>query len=232
MMNLDRIKNLIDKLKRLSKSSNVHEAELAASRMQDILLKYNLTLSDVELENEEVRGERSNLGGSSAECLWRGELHSGISEHNFCRSIRVSGTQGMLIFGKKHNIEVVNYMYGYLADTIWRLAKESANRDGLALAGRYAYLNNFANGATRTVLARLRAERTKATKADAKSRDLVVVEDALVEKKFDEVVKKPVKVKPSGQSDHGAFIKGLAAGAQIGLRKGVRDTGRKQEVKN
>jgi|SRR5262245_23978528 len=232
MANLDRIKSLIEKLQRLSKSSNVHEAELAASRMADILLKYNLSLSDIELEEEKLEKGSMNLGGSSCESLWRADLHSGISNYNFCRSIRINGTQRVACLGKKHNLLGVQYMYDYLSKTIWRLAKEAANQDGLELAGRYSYLNSFATHAVWAIVARLKAERETKVKVESDSRALVVQEDALVQKEFDaDMGKDTIKTKRSGVMDAVAAIRGREAGKRVGIHKGVESAGPRKGVR-
>lgn len=220
---MDRIKSLIEKLSRLSKSSNIHEAELAATRMQDILMRYNLSLSDIELEKDDVEREAHTLGGSSCERTWRGILHERIARYNFCRSIRVSGSFKMAVVGKKHNLEVVSFMYVYLSTTIWRLAKESANQAGLGLSGRYTYLNSFASGAVASIESRLKEARDNEVKKSSKCRDLVVVQDALVEKKFnDDFAAKMIKQKPAGDFDASGYLRGKEAGAKIGLHQGVR----------
>lgn len=231
--NMDRIKSLIEKLQRLSKSSNVHEAELAASRMSDILLKYNLSLSDIEQKEDDIEREAHALGGSSCEQLWRGALHAAIARYNFCRSIRVQTTFKNFVLGKRHNLAVVAYMYDYLSKTIWRLAKEAAKKEfGKDLGGRYSFLNSFAEGAVAAIEARLKADREKAVKANAESRSLVVVQDALVQKKYDEDLgKKEKNIRNSGNRDLSGYVQGVAAGGRIGLHQGVEQRDKAKEVR-
>jgi hypothetical protein len=94
MTNNSDILSKIKKLLSLSNSSNVHEAELAASRAQALMLEYKISISEFDSFNE----ERSPIGENFVEDLgkyglkpWKSILVNGISKLNGCKAIKWHG---------------------------------------------------------------------------------------------------------------------------------------------
>lgn len=221
-VDLDRIKAMLEKLQALAshKATGKEEAANAMAKMQAILLKYNLDMSDVELKKDDIVDQEFTFSGSSCERMWRNMLHQEIAVYNFCRSIAERGKNLVNVVGKKHNIEAVNYMYEYISKTIWRLAKEAAEAKSMGLSGRYTFLNSFAAGASIAVSKRLKAEREAAVKV-SDCRALVVQQDALVVRKYEQLYPNTHTAKSSAGVNADGFMKGKAAGEKMALNKGI-----------
>lgn len=159
-------KDLIEKIRALLDLSkgkaNQAEAELAASRVAEMLEKYKLTLDEVEQESEEF--ERETLDFSHTMDPWEILLVQAICWNCFCRAANAGPTRAMIV-GKRNEIEVVKYLIDYLHRSIRALAAEREWADDI-LAGmpdvkqRHAkFMAGFKMGASANVAKRLRAER-------------------------------------------------------------------------
>lgn len=124
-----KLQEVIEKAKKLSalaeRGGTKEEAMVAASKLQELLTKYNLTISSLE-ENEKPEFGRTDftLDCNSVQRKWRGALYLAISRANDCEAItiRSNGKEAIAIIGRKHNTEIVNYLYTYLSETIQKLA--------------------------------------------------------------------------------------------------------------
>lgn len=144
----------IQKLLALSKSPNEHEAILAANKAQELLLQYNLKYDDFD-ENKEKTTEKV-FDQYKQRVIWKGELAKEIAVNNFCdfwydkRYYPV--TYGYVFVGKPHNIEVCQWLYDYLTETIQRLADEAWEKE----ASRYTHGKNWKNSFRMGCVHRLR----------------------------------------------------------------------------
>lgn len=220
----DKILDRIRRLLALSTSTNEHEAALAASKAQDLLLKYNLEMSQIEQkEGDEV--ERWNFRTPLAE-TWLDVLINGIATNNMCRVIRGKGykdgsreggkfipgkeVRHYYMFGKKPNLEVTVYMYSYLAAEIDRLTPKGQTAK---------YVRAFRIGAAAKVAERMKQE-LKTFQSTEETRALVVVTDkAVVERLKQDFPKTHSSSVTIGDSR--GYYDGQAAGKTIQFRQGV-----------
>ena len=220
----DKILDRIRRLLALSTSSNDFEAALAASKAQDLLLKYNLEMSQIEQkEGDEV--ERWNFRTPLQE-IWLDVLINGIATNNMCRVIRGKGykeghrngaqfvasqqVRQYYMFGKKPNLEVTVYMYSYLAAEI----------DRLTPAGKTAkYVRAFRIGAAAKVAERMKEE-LKTFQSTEETRALVIVTDKAVTERLKEDFPK-THSSSVNIGDSRGYYDGQAAGKTINFRQGV-----------
>lgn len=145
----------VAKLLRLAKSTNPHEAALAASRAQEIMDRHKLTGSDLS-QGEQVKSDEPVKHWShdpldtDGSARWKGQLGVTIAKLNQCKLYRRTNATYCLI-GRASDVQTVRYLYGWLVREIERLASENC-----AGCGR-TYWNNFRLGAVETVSARLQA---------------------------------------------------------------------------
>ena len=124
-MEENRIIERIRKLLRLSRSANVHEAALAAQRVQEMLSAYNLTLEAVADESEELEKARQ-INRKTRKDLeeWAHILASRTASVFDCQYFHAPNTGETSFVGVGADPEVCGWMYGYLYKTLLRLASE------------------------------------------------------------------------------------------------------------
>ncbi|MGI9254032.1 MAG: DUF7168 domain-containing protein [Thermomicrobiales bacterium] len=178
MDRLTRIKTLADRAGTLS------EAEAATAALSRLLLKYNLSLADLD----DVPGEtRASVGSEAFEvensASWRHYLLHALAQAHFCRAIRYPGTSRAMLVGHPHNIAAVKDFYQWLSVSIERLAgttwdeerdrdaarlllepnspyrRFAAARDALPTGNRRAWLTAFRTGAVDGLWRRMIDER-------------------------------------------------------------------------
>lgn len=129
-----KIASRVQKLLALSKSSNVHEAALAAAHAQRLMEKYRLGLDDIEEirdpDDWEVRFDDDPLDGGVRMANWKIELAIIIAEHNACRVIVLPDNQHSTIqlVGAPQETAVVKAMYQWLLREIRLLTHKCAGK--------------------------------------------------------------------------------------------------------
>lgn len=152
----------IQKLLALGQSPNENEAKLAVSRAQELLLKYNLKMSEVTNDGTTIPVEEQVVDQMGHIANWKLNLLNSIAPHNFCTVLLRTETKGSnvryCLIGKTYNIDIVNSMYQYLIDAIERLARtEVSKEDVREVYGRFTprARNSFKLGAAKRIGERL-----------------------------------------------------------------------------
>lgn len=221
---LDQAIERIQKLLALSKSSNPNEAALAAAKAQALLFRHNLSMATVQAGLEDGASpyvaDRFHIGGGTT---WRRMLLAAIARNNFCRAVGYKGTSEVGIVGERHNIQVVQYLYGFLVAEIRRLADRgwAEHREQGEARGERAWKRSFHYGAVQMVSQRLAAQQQANARADSASTALVVTKsrelDAAYTKFFPKV--NPGR-KAVVRSDDG-YAAGVRAGQRIALNQSL-----------
>ena len=133
----DEKKKILDKVRKLfalSKSCNENEAALATQRAKEMLEKYNLTISDVEVN--EIIENIFDVGSVSVE-TWLMNLSAYISEGFDVGVYRVKGnretnrryarTSKIVFIGTDIDVTIANYVFEYLIGVIKNLADDYYN---------------------------------------------------------------------------------------------------------
>lgn len=221
----DKILDRIRRLLALSTSANEFEASLAASRAQDLLLKYNLEMSQITQPVEDEI-ERWNFQTPIIEG-WLSHLMNGVARCNLCRVVQDKGykegerkgnefipgkeMREFYLFGKKPNLEVTEFMYAYLAAEIDRLTPKGKSAK---------YKTSFRMGAVIIINERMREE-LKNFQSTEETRALILVSDTAVSAKVNEAFPKLRNGRSTSIEDFGAYKDGQAAGKTIQFRQGV-----------
>jgi hypothetical protein len=137
MENHDNLNNLKDKLKKLMEKAesvkqigNLEEANAFASKVNDLLLKYNLSKKEiVDHEQEpEVDGVDSDMEVRKAHGDWMAHLLNTLCEYNYCHPIftcrKIDKEYKITIVGAHENVEVVSYLYDVLKNRFQDIAKK------------------------------------------------------------------------------------------------------------
>ena len=170
----------LQKVRALTESSVPGEAAAAAAKLQEILLKYNLDMEDIEEDSPEVDDryvrEDLELGATSGNMInWRRILLSGIARSLMCAAFGYQGTPKMVIVGQKHNIEIVRHFYDYLSYEISRLADVTWERArGRTREHGRSWKSSFYNGAVDVVVQRLEEKYKQVSRQDSQTRALAL----------------------------------------------------------
>lgn len=162
---------LIDKIRALKakaeKTDNEHEAAAFAAKVQELLTKHNLHISDVEIDDEEQEDMERVTYDPRYTDPWRRVLCGATARLYMCDIYmdymwddKKQKTKTVVVFvGRPHNIVVAQEMFEYLVATTLRLAREYGRGDRKAQLG-------FERGCGLRLADRmeaLRAEQTRGT---------------------------------------------------------------------
>lgn len=110
----------IQKLLKLSESSNENEAQLAMLKAQEMLIKYKLSMQEVKgykVSNSKIKDKRSNITFTKAR--WKGSLADVIADNFGCYIYyKRWRTNTIVFFGKEEDITICNLMLEYAIDCI------------------------------------------------------------------------------------------------------------------
>jgi hypothetical protein len=151
---LDRIRKL---MKLAGNNPNANEAALAAAKAQELMLRWKLDCATFSLDEsaveEPVQGyyDHDPLFHGVRIASWRKRLFTVICNNNACKPIITTRRGGsergsdLRIIGTHSNVEMVRYLFGYVADEIDRLA--IANRpEGLSRGEAKSWSDEFRHG--------------------------------------------------------------------------------------
>ena len=213
MKNREAIIEKIKKLLRLAKSSNEHEAALAAARAQELLAKYNLDeseFSDRELPKEAAVSYTDTV---KKPATWVYLLASSVAGAFDC-SYFFHPYGRMCFVGVDLDHEIASYTFCYLYRTIGRLAAKfmgKSQQQRLTVKGKKKVRRSYCLGAASVVSRKLKDqhERTPIT-----TTALVPIKEALVKAKCEEIGIKTETAKRENLSDR-AYWNGVHDGKSI-----------------
>ena len=217
---LDRLR----KLNALSKSDNPHEAALAASLVQKLMMEHHL--QELDLSQDEHRPEEPiedhgaidpTRTGPRRLPTWQVNLADAVARSVDCR-IYIRPGESIPIVGRRTDVEAARYTFLALARSIDRLANDAwaKERERGGDAGRWK--RAFRIGAVLTISDRLKASRKEVVASIPKERALVLVKrgdavDSWIDTKLNLRSSRSTTtyVHPSG------FEQGKAAGHSVSL---------------
>lgn len=152
----------------IERGASEAEATLAAEHVQRLLSEHNLTMSVVEARGGSagVDGKRVKENyGKRQVYRWQRDLMQRIAELNFCRASlqfrhhwnKASVFEGYELIGRQANVVTTQVMFGYLTQTIERLAREDVGNDPAQFFTRRAH--SFKEGCSDRISDRLRGKR-------------------------------------------------------------------------
>lgn len=222
MKNREAIIEKIKKLLRLAKSSNEHEAALAAARAQELLAKYNLDETELSEREMPKEAEVSYTDIVKRPPTWIYLIAASVAGAFDC-SYFFSAYGRMCFVGVDLDHEIASYTFSYLYRTIGRLAAQfmaKSQQRRLTLKGKKKARLGYCLGAASEVSRKLKEqhERTPIT-----TTALVPVKAALVAAKIAEYGVVTEESKEEDVSDR-AFWSGVHDGKGIDHgRRGVRE---------
>ena len=118
----------IKKLLALSKSSNESEAKSALLKVQELLVKYKLTIKDIEENKSNITYYQTDISFTKAK--WKVALGKVIAENFGCiPCIKTENrTNYIVFFGKEEDINICNLTFIYAIDSIQSVVKMLKNK--------------------------------------------------------------------------------------------------------
>ncbi len=232
-MQKDKILDMIQKLLSLQKGTKYpHEAEAAAAKVQELLLKYNLEMDDVNTftpeEESIVKEDIFETGEKKSESTWILNLYQVVARYNFCRVLSFSrmrardnphGTVATII-GREGNREAVQYMVEWLIPNIRNLATEAFNEyEGSEKKGKFR--RGFLMGCTEGIGTKLHNEWLRAQQADSKTTAVVARNDKEMGAFMKKVYPVLTSTRKKSLSSWDGRDEGTKAGQSMEIRRGV-----------
>ena len=171
--------------KTVDKGCTEQEAVAAAAKANELMDRYQVDLSETELEEEGLARGRAE-GPESRKLNVQDLIGWGIADYCEVKAWKThSGDYKrwrFVFFGLRSDVEFANWLLKGLEAFVWQKADE--------YGGSYFDKRNFAMGCADRITERLRAE-VKARKQKpvtmSSGRDLVVVKQAIVQREFDKL---------------------------------------------
>ena len=221
----------LQKVRALTDSSVPGEAAAAAAKLQEILLKYNLEMEDIEedspVSDDKYVKEELELGVTSGNMInWRRILLSGIARSLMCAAFGYQGTRQMVIVGQRHNIEMSRHFYDYLSSEIDRLA------DVMWEKARYrsreharSWKSSFYNGAVDIVVQRLEEKYQQVSKQDSHTQALVLKNERDLDDAVGNLIGRVRKNTVRQRHSKAGYSRGVRAGKRVNLDRPVDGDG-------
>lgn len=183
-MNTTKLIEKIQKLHALSASSNIHEAALAASKMQDLLIKHNLTLAEVREKHADHIGRHVRTM-SGRHRRWQHQLLATLARFNLCKTYRWNNTTDHVLIGTRENVEAVWFMWQRLSAEIERMSEvEWGSARHTTHTNKVRWKNSFCYGAVATIAKRLSDQHSQAVRSGHDGLALVLDYDAMLDEAF------------------------------------------------
>jgi hypothetical protein len=232
----ERRKKIIDKIKKLlslsdkGKNTNEYEAALAASKAQDLLLRYNLNLTDIEYKSEKCKQTFFDIGSKNPG-KWASSLVVMVMRHFYCE-VLYAGKGKYIIVGEELDAEVASFTFDYLHETVTRLAKDFAVKHKILRDAR-TMRTSYSIGAVTSIeetLVRLKKINESVARFDARiehgeENALVILENKLenikehIQENFPNLKKKQNYI---SVNDQYAYEQGREDGRSIAIRQGLK----------
>ncbi|WDE99075.1 DUF2786 domain-containing protein [Lentisphaera profundi] len=196
----------INKLLALSKSSNSHEAQTAASKAQELTDKYNLTPHKHEFSFR-------SIGSGFKRCpLWHSQIINICSRYFYVKALKNYSSLEKLyffeIYGEVQNLDTAEYIYNFLyhqGQELWFQNKQAGQRRESFLLGLYEGFQ----------------ERFKANK-NASENSLIHLRNPALQSFFDKLNPRTRPVSYRYKADQSLYQKGKLIGQQLNAPKALK----------
>jgi hypothetical protein len=211
----------IARLLALAESPNVHEAEAAMAAAQKLLLKHNIELRETRAAQGYTWKHLGTPTGRTTEA--QRVLSMLLCKHFFVEAIWVpvyrplEGKRASVleVVGTPENLEIAEYVHGYLVETAERLWREHKSEHGIRSdRDRRTFLAGVMTG--------MRDKLAREAKRSAQA-GLVWVADGDLEAQFRRRHPHVRHVRYAGHQRTEAYAHGREAGEKIVIHRGIKD---------
>jgi hypothetical protein len=225
MSDLDKLKSRLQALraKTIANGCTEEEALAAAAKVAELLDRHDLSLSDLEIRDEQCEQSVIETGKKQRQPI--SACIPAIADYCDCKVWREKDDKGIryVFFGLRPSIEMAHYVHDVIAvamQTAWMQYVRSKRMIRYAHDEKGSFMIGMAVSIA-DKLTVMKAERDEANRA-ATGRDLVVVRHAIVESEFAKLDLNLRQARGSGKKVAAdAFEAGQAAGQSLSLHPGV-----------
>ena len=224
----EKVLERIAKLMQMADGGTKHEAEVAAKMAQKLLMKHNLSMSDVNTDIDEkeraILDERFSMRDlfKKAEGNWIAMLYNQVALNNLCKIITHSGGRwkDISIIGTKANVSMVNFTCQQLIPRLRQAEKDEWSwYNGYDKRGKFR--RGFFVGAVVGVGKQLEAQLKQMKQEDQNVEGLVIYNDKAVQEYMDNKWKNLRTGRRSRTSSNDGFQSGKQVGQNMSIHKGV-----------
>lgn len=213
----------IQKLLALSESSNEHEAHLSMLKAQQLLVKYKLSLKEVnefKIYDSSIKEKKSRISFTKAK--WKAQLARLIADNFGCYYfLKTRNTNTITFFGREEDVVVCNILLEYAVDCIENVVKKlryKYSKNGYSTKGLE---NDYAVGFITGLKKKFEEQ-----KKENHEWGLVLIKDNEVVKGYEQKkFKGTVKINTSFQGYTEAFEKGLEDGNKFSISDKITEGG-------
>lgn len=205
------------------------EALMAAQKAGELMDKYELTMSEIEVREESCEEDTVNVGNKKAHPVQYVAMTIGA----FTDTRVWMGGPGKTIhfFGLKKDVQIATYLTQMLRraiDSEWETYKNSALYQMDPNHGR-SQRASFMNGMAGRLSKRLREMKQQREQAKPTGTSLVPVKNQIVEQEFKKLgMKLTSTTNRTSIRSSGAYHAGVAAGNRVNINPGVGTTTRRR----
>lgn len=218
---------------------SLNEAEVAAQKIQELLAKYNVELSEIQFDNPETisHDQFQVLEYRKNESTFIPSLYSLLGRYNMVntvnhRSKRDPTYLGISLVGKLHNIEIVRFLGYQFIVKIRRLESISWSKQINPSSKRGTYRRGFLIGAVRGLSEKLKEQHDFNLQHIEKFDALVRTENQLIDQKMAELFNNLRGSKKSRLRGVDGYSEGKKAGKGLDLNQGLNRGALNRKVLN
>jgi hypothetical protein len=242
---LEKLAKLIKHEESARSLGSMEEAEAFAAKINRFLLEHKLTMSQVQLEKQDVEDpigdERFNpadhgIKFSRKRVAWQERLGGILARANCCRILVVPGSNILYFVGRTSDRQVVMYLYGMLAQMIDKESNRAYwkeyNRawyDGTTDELR-GFKAAWVDGAIVSLGSRFKEQRQEVVNTDAKQA-LIRVSDQAVSTYMNRFTGKAGRVTGQTSYNQNGYRQGKEWGSNVSVSKGVTAGGKQKSIK-
>lgn len=233
---IEKVQKLLDLQKGAEAIGSLEEAANAAEKVQRLLLKHNLEMSEVsahdpDKEQKMGRARYEEIYAKKNEGQWIYRLYSVLAKHNFCYVIMTNFyhleqkkmNKFINLIGTKENVQVVRFLADQLELRLRDLeVKAWHNREIWMGEKRNAFRRAYLMGACTGINAQLQYAKDKMMEESKKVHALVLANDLKLEEAISHFFPKlGTGRRTKGYSAHGAGMQGYQDGKNMQINKGM-----------
>lgn len=220
-MTRDELLSKIRKLLSLSKSANEHEAALAAEKAKKLLDEHNIKEFELTKTIESIIEKEAYAFGKKT-VTWIRIIASGLSKYLDCKTVLIGNK--LKVIGSKTDIEVFEYLFSYLINTVERLTQKETKTIPYMTNAR-SYKDSFRKGMamgiyTKLMLIKQGEKQAPTTNCTA----LVLTKEKEVNAFFTKLYPYAITQKMRTIPQSYGYMKGLEAGRNVEINKGVKSS--------
>lgn len=232
-----KIKALFDKAESAKQMGSLEEAESFATKAQELLMKYNLEMSDVRDAASADKKEAMVKGDIKFEELtgrhesdWVLDLYNVIARHNLCavvisRRRDATGSYRYLsLIGYKSNAEIVDYTVKQLVTRI-RAMSRSAFSQYFGDTKRNTWVRGYLRGAVNGINIKLTGAVKELTQANPGVGLMIISNEVQLKETMTKLYGKLGKSSQTRLKGQDGFEKGQQDGKNMSIHKGLDGKG-------